>query len=162
MSEHIQHEQGDDTAWLCLCGNTPHTSGFTPCDRSGDEMEPDEDWHGLYRCNACQRIIDQQNRKVIGSAPSRYRFTWSGIEIEAAYTPRKWGVIAHLEIRSIAPAGAPLPITSTGYRSHFHPCGTVETHGGNVVAQVTAWLEEEAGSREWRAHGAATRQGELF
>ena len=45
--------------------------------------------------------------------PQVYRFTWQSIEIEATYTPRKWSIIAHLEIRSIAPAGAPLPITRT-------------------------------------------------
>lgn len=92
----------------------------------------------------------------------RYRLKWQGIEIEATYTPRKWGAIAHLQIRSIAPAGAPLPITSTGYRSHFHQPGIVEAHGGDVVAQVTAWLDEEATRRDWRAHVEAARQGELF
>jgi hypothetical protein len=91
-----------------------------------------------------------------------HRFNWQGIEIEATYTPRKWGVIAHLEISSVAPAGAALPITSTGYRSHFHECGTVESHGGDVVAQVTAWLAEEAAKTEWQAHIARTKQGELF
>jgi hypothetical protein len=91
-----------------------------------------------------------------------YRFIWQGIEIEATYCPIKWGVIAHLEIRSIAPAGAPLPITSTGYRSHFHPIGTVEAHGDDVVAQVTAWLDEEATKPEWQAHVVRSRQGELF
>ena len=46
--------------------------------------------------------------------PQTYRFNWQGIEIEATYTPRKWGVIAHLEIRGITPEGAALPITTTG------------------------------------------------
>jgi hypothetical protein len=91
-----------------------------------------------------------------------YRFQWQGIEIEATYTPRKWGVIAHLEIRSIAPGGAALPITSTGYRSYFHPMGTIEAYGGDVVAQVNAWLDEEATKPEWQAHIARTKQGELF
>lgn len=91
-----------------------------------------------------------------------YRFVWRGIEIEAVYAPRKFGIIAHLEIRSINPDNAPLPITSTGYRSHFHQPGTVEAHGGDVVAQVTAWLDEEARSPEWRAQVEADRQGELF
>ena len=95
--------------------------------------------------------------------PQTYHFTWQGIEIEATYTPRKWGVIAHLEIRSITPERAALPITSTGYRSHFHPCGTVEALGGDVVMQVTAWLDEEAKtSAEWLAHVERSRQGELF
>lgn len=49
-----------------------------------------------------------------------YRFTWRGIEIEAIYTPLQWKTIAHLEVRSIKPERAPLPITETGYRSHFH------------------------------------------
>lgn len=91
-----------------------------------------------------------------------YRLTWQGIKIEAVYTPLKWKVIAHLEIRSISPERAPLPITDTGYRSHFHPCGTVESRGGDVVAQVRAWLDEEATSPQWRTHVEASRQGRLF
>lgn len=95
--------------------------------------------------------------------PQIHHFTWQGIEIEATYTPQKWGgVIAHLEIRSVKPERAPLPITSTGYRSHFHQPGTIEAHGGDVVAQVIAWLDEEAAKPEWRGHIDASRQGELF
>lgn len=92
-----------------------------------------------------------------------YRLHWQGIEIEATYTPQKWaGVIAHLEVRSINPERAPLPITNTGYRSHFHQPGTIEAHGGDVVAQVLAWLDGEAAKPEWRALREASRQGELF
>ena len=98
----------------------------------------------------------------MGPQPQVYCFTWQRVEIEATYTPRKFNAIAHLEIRSIAPEGAPLPITSTGYRSHFHPIGTVEAHGGDVVAQVTAWLDEEALRAEWQAHVNRSKQGELF
>ena len=94
--------------------------------------------------------------------PQRYRLQWQGIEIEARYWPLKWGATAHLEIESVAPARAPLPITTTGYRSHFHSPGTVEANGGDVVAQVIAWLDDEAGSREWKAHIEANRQGTLF
>lgn len=91
-----------------------------------------------------------------------HRLTWRGIDIEVIYLPRRWGVIAHLEIRSIEPPRAPLPITETGYRSHFHDCGTVEANGGDVVAQVRAWLDEEAARPEWRRYVEASRQGELF
>lgn len=94
--------------------------------------------------------------------PQTYRFQWEGIEIEAIYSPIKWGVIAHLEIESIQPPRAPLPITESGYKSHFHPCGTVEANGGDVVAQIVAWLDEEAAKPEWRAYAANSRQGELF
>lgn len=92
-----------------------------------------------------------------------YRFHWEGIEIEETYVARSWGgVIAHLEIESIQPPRAPLPITETGYKSHYHPCGTVEANGGDVVAQIVAWLNEEATKPEWRAYAAKSRQGELF
>lgn len=94
--------------------------------------------------------------------PQAYRFTWRGIAIETTYTPREWGIIAHLEIRSVAPEGAPLPITRTGYRSHFHECGTVEGQGGDVVAQVTVWLDEEATKPEWQTQVVHSKQGELF
>jgi hypothetical protein len=91
-----------------------------------------------------------------------YRFNWQGIEIAVTYTPRKWNAIAHLEIRSIAPAGASLPVSREGWRSYFHPIGTVEAHGGDVVAQVTAWLDEAAKTPEWQAHVNRSKQGELF
>lgn len=91
-----------------------------------------------------------------------YRLTWQGIEIEAVYEPTKWQVIAHLEIRSINPERAPLPISKTGYCSYFHQIGTVEELGGDVVAQVIAWLDEEAAKPAWRAHVEASRQYTLF
>jgi len=94
--------------------------------------------------------------------PQTHRFIWQGIEIEARYWPIKWGVTAHLEVQSISPERAPLPITETGYRSHFHPHGTMEAGGGDVVAQVIAWLDEAARSPEWREHVERGRQGELF
>lgn len=91
-----------------------------------------------------------------------YHLTWRGVEIEAIYTPLKWDTIAHLEIRSVAPEGAPLPITKSGYRSHFHQPGTIENQGGDVVAQVIAWLDEKAASPEWREHETKARQLSLF
>lgn len=91
-----------------------------------------------------------------------HRFHWQGIEIEAIYTPLKWGVIAHLEIRSITPECPPLPITRTGYHSHFHQPGTIEALGGDVVAQTIAWLDDEATKPEWQAYVEVGRQGELF
>lgn len=69
-----------------------------------------------------------------------------------ALLARKWGVIVHLDIESIHSMRVPLPITDTGYRSHFHPSGTIEARGGDVATYVTAWLDEEATSSEWRAY----------
>lgn len=94
--------------------------------------------------------------------PQIHCFTWQGIEIEASYTPLKWNVIAHLEIRSINPERAKLPITETGYRSHFHRPGTIEVNDGDVVAQVIAWLDEEAAKPDWLTYIEGSRQGDLF
>lgn len=91
-----------------------------------------------------------------------YRLTWQCIEIEVIYTQRRWSVIDHLSIRSVSPEAAPLPITGTGYRSHFMQPDTIEAHGDDVVAQVTALLDEEAVKPAWRALVEASRQGKLF
>ena len=94
--------------------------------------------------------------------PETHRFQWQCIEIEATYTPLKWGVIALLEIRSVHPERARLPISDTGYLSHFHIPGTIEAHGGNVAAQVIAWPDEAATSLDWQRYIEASQQGELF
>ena len=93
-----------------------------------------------------------------------YRLTWQGIEIEANYVP-EWGAgyIAHLEIRSINPPQAKLPMTETGYRSHFHTIGTIEAeYDGNVVKAVIDWLDREAQSKAWKKYVQESRQMELF
>ena len=43
----------------------------------------------------------------------------------------------------------PLPITETGYRSHFPHPADVE-HLGGPVAYVEAWLDAMAQSKAWR------------
>ncbi|MEP4987389.1 MAG: hypothetical protein ABJV68_06820 [Paracoccaceae bacterium] len=90
-----------------------------------------------------------------------HTFIWNGIEIELLYFPNKWNVVAHLEVRSIAPKNAPLPITETGYLSHHHPIGTVEAAEGTLVEQVTAWLDDKAKSKAWQCHVEVSRQGSL-
>ena len=92
-----------------------------------------------------------------------YKLNWEGIEIEARYAPESWKVIAHLEIETIDPPRCPLPVTETGYRSHFHEMGTIERDfNGDVVAAVTDWLNTEAKNKKWQQHLAETRQGNLF
>lgn len=92
-----------------------------------------------------------------------HTFTWEGIEIELTYVPEAYGgAIAHLEVRTINPERAPLPITETGYRSHYHPVGTVEAGEGTLVEQVTAWLDEEAKSKAWKKYVEDSRQYSLF
>ncbi|MEA3014300.1 MAG: hypothetical protein QOD42_2845 [Sphingomonadales bacterium] len=90
-------------------------------------------------------------------------FEWQGVTIEIGYEAEWLGcrVTAHLELHVRHPEGAVLPVTDTGYRSHFLPQGAVEDAGG-PTAYVTAWLDVTARSKPWREIDFARRQLPLF
>jgi len=67
----------------------------------------------------------------------------------------------HIAIESIAPERTPLPITETGYLSHFiSPLALVDA--GGPVAFVTAWIEREAKGKAWTKATVKKAQGDLF
>lgn len=67
----------------------------------------------------------------------------------------------HIEVQSIAPDKAPLPITGTGYRSHLlSPAELVQA--GGAVPFVTSWLDQEAKAKNWTRAAQARAQGDLF
>ena len=76
----------------------------------------------------------------------KHTITWRGIGIEITFTPEKFGMADHIELRS--EGKTPLPVTGTGYRSNFLPCGHVADYGG-AVAFATAWLDHEAARTGW-------------
>lgn len=93
-------------------------------------------------------------------------FVWEGITIEVRFAPYWLGrtgphQIAHLDITAIAPERHPLPITETGYRSHFLRREAVEEQGG-AEAFVRAWLDHDAMSSRWAQALAEHRQLSLF
>lgn len=96
-----------------------------------------------------------------------YRFDWNGILLEVSYEPQWLGAhilgedVAHLQVRSLYPTAVPLPITQTGYRSHFIAASAIAAAGG-PVAYVDMWLAAESEAPEWRAREQATRQLALF
>lgn len=59
-------EDGIRDAWVCWCRNRPSDYGFYPCDAEGNDMEPEGDWPGLYRCDRCGRVIEPETGKVVG------------------------------------------------------------------------------------------------
>jgi hypothetical protein len=92
--------------------------------------------------------------------------SWNGIEIEIRWNPDHLAFddgtgMAHLEIESIKPARAPLPMTETGYRSHFTPPSDVYRYGG-AEAFVDAWLRDAAQSAARRCTNQVSRQLALF
>jgi hypothetical protein len=67
----ISHEANHTEAWICVCGNTPSSDGFFPCDANGNEVEPTlaSGWSGIYICARCGRIINQDTLEVVGFNP---------------------------------------------------------------------------------------------
>lgn len=93
-----------------------------------------------------------------------YETTWRGIAIRIAFAPVSFGGsenyrVSHFDIET--DAREPLPITETGYRSHFLPPDEVEDAGG-PVAYVVAWLDHAAQSPDWKRREDEMRQGSLF
>jgi hypothetical protein len=68
--------------------------------------------------------------------------------------------VAHFSIRA-REEGAMLPITQTGYRSHFEHPDRVEAIGG-PKAYVLACLDAEAVNPDWKARVATAQQLRLF
>jgi hypothetical protein len=95
------------------------------------------------------------------------RATWQSIEIEVRFERNWLGSPpsdyhpSHLEIESIEPPHAQLPITETGYRSHFLSPDEIQAAGG-VLAYVIDALDEAAKRKEWKARQAAQRELTLF
>jgi hypothetical protein len=98
-----------------------------------------------------------------------YHINWNGIEIEIRYCP-DWSqalqeghgiTMAHLEVETISPARAALPITETGYKSHFTNADVIIAAGGAVKFLRDA-LDCAAQSKDWKRLDAESRQGVLF
>lgn len=96
-----------------------------------------------------------------------YQMTWRGIDIEIKYNPN-WSsamnagygfIMTHMEIK--AQGRVRLPMTETGYRSHFTPVGNVDEVGG-AIEFVRLWLEDKAQDKSWIDHADLSRQSELF
>jgi|GEM_PF-550183 len=106
------------------------------------------------------RATKPKPRPARGSAPAT--LVWEGITLLVSYEPH-WlrSMTARLEINVIQPEGAPLPVTDTGYRSHFLKSGLVEEAGG-PTAYVRAWLDREARNPVWIRARDRWRQLDLF
>jgi hypothetical protein len=88
--------------------------------------------------------------------------TWNGMAISIRHVVNWTNTgFDHLEITTIEPERAALPITETGYRSHFVTPAELERYGC-VAAFVIAWLEAESESDAWKAACERSRQLSLF
>lgn len=105
------------------------------------------------------------NRKAVET----HQMDWQGYRIEVRYCP-SWSpsyeeiygeCMAHLELMSLEEPRLPLPVTETGYRSHFTPAKFIDDEGG-PIAFVQSWLDDAAKSTKWKALEAASRQMSLL
>lgn len=93
------------------------------------------------------------------SAFQTIRISWRGIGIRVDFHPSRWnGPCDHVELHS--DNCVPLPVTETGYRSHFLPSGFVTAE--TLADQVIAWLDDQANTPEWRTHEEDSKQLSLF
>ncbi len=91
--------------------------------------------------------------------------SWNGINIEIHYAPIyfKYGsdfCLSHLDIYS--ENKRPLPITETGYRSHFFQPNELNGYS-DIWAYVLAWLNYEARTNSnWKTLEQNSKQLTLF
>ncbi len=90
---------------------------------------------------------------------TRGTLDWRGILVQV--TLEKQRFVDHLQIETVEPARAPLPITETGDRSHFIGKDVIEEAGG-PAAFVEKWLDQAATGKGWIEQEAAVRQYALF
>lgn len=93
-------------------------------------------------------------------APITSQIVWRDISVEVTFHKQRWkSEFDHVELR--VAKGQIIPVTETGYRSHFLPSGIVEEYGG-TDGFVCAWLDHEAQKPEWKQREDAARQMLLF
>ena len=83
------------------------------------------------------------------NVPRVAKLVWRDITCRVRHTPnyisKGW---SHIEIIVLTPKGAPIPITATGYRSHFLDQELLVEAGGPVTFFLD-WIERESRTRQW-------------
>jgi hypothetical protein len=94
------------------------------------------------------------------SDPFTSQMVWEGVQVEITYRKRRWkSDFDHIELR--VEDGRIIPVTETGFRSHFLPAGIVDEYGG-PDGFVRAWLDHEAENADWKKREEAARQMSFF
>lgn len=95
-------------------------------------------------------------------APASRVQTWEHVRYRVRHTPDY--IIKgtnHIEVVVISPKKEPLPITETGYLSHFVTDGSCPGID-DAITFVTAWIEREAKTKRWQKLDQKRRQLALF
>ena len=95
----------------------------------------------------------------MSGAYETFELDWEGISLLIHWSPECFHHCGHLTIESVDRQR--LPMTQTGFRSHFIKDWQIEAKGG-AVAYVKAWLDHEAQSKAWQRYVEESRQLCLF
>ena len=142
---------------------TPHRRGMARSPERRGHEPCNSTWCRSMAASFCCRRrltrIRRRGRKPPSSSARRktmtqrevysHRIDWNGITVEVTHEPNWLNTsdvgyaTAHIQLCGVAPERAPLPMTETGYRSHFLPAEEV-TEAGGPIAYARAWLDGEA------------------
>jgi hypothetical protein len=112
-------------------------------------------------------MTKRRTKSKAAGGVEKFPINWQGIALEIRFernwlgSPPSEFHPSHLEIATITPEREPLPITETGYLSHFVAAEDIDEAGG-PVAYVTTWLDGAAKGKEWKIRVEAQRQLSLF
>ena len=78
-------------------------------------------------------------------APTSTICVWRGVRLRVRFTADYTGIegCARIEVIVVSPKRAPLPITESGYLSHFETDGRVRDAAA-APAYIVDWLDREA------------------
>jgi hypothetical protein len=106
---------------------------------------------------------DQTGETMTDRSTQTFTARWADIELLISFE-RNWlggDFVSHLQITSAGRHRTELPITETGYLSHFCSAAVIDDAGG-PVAYVLGWLDQAATSPRWKAGEVSRRQMSLF
>lgn len=90
------------------------------------------------------------------------RVIWRDVTCRVRHTPDYlFAGSDHVEITVLSPKGALLPITETGYLSHFIDSAELRVAGG-AVRFMLDWIDREALTKRFRTADFKSRQFRLF
>ena len=95
--------------------------------------------------------------------PTTTRGTWLDVTFRVRHTPDY--IIKgtdHIELIVIAPKREQLPITETGYLSHFTTDSKQVPNAKAGLAFLLDWIEREAKTKRWQKLDCKRRQLDLF
>jgi len=113
-----------------------------------------------------ENMSDDQHSETETTETQTYQVEWQGIALEIRHCP-SWlstnseMTTQHIEICSEGRVA--LPVTETGYRSHFmNGADSLAEFDNDPVAFVHFWLDDAAKDKAWLAQVEAARQYSLF